>query len=268
MNTITLNSHKERTKDYKKKLILEFLIKDVADIVLLYMDKHNFEYMNQTPDKNVSLLYTDGTDVYICSRYFIIINESKHRLLEHGKIVDVIDKNIILLFDTLIRQYKIYNVITSTTNIVNTDEAGAFICTNDKYIIFYKKIKIHIFSIMEMKTIHEMAIQFTDIQVVDDILYVLSQCMKKIYKYTVYGERIGTISFNGIHGDFKILNNEIIMVKNSISSDCKKEMIFYDLNGEYITRTITDFPLDNYTITKSHLYIEHNDKIYKFERTL
>jgi hypothetical protein len=270
MNNTSLSDPSEH---YKRKLILTFLIKDVAEIVLSYMDKHNFECINQIHD-NESLLYTDGTDVYRCKQYVVIINDSKkYCLTEHGKIVGVIDKNIILLYDIYTRQYKIHNIITSQTNIIHFDVYIEFVCTNDKYIVFCNKNnpkELHIFSITDQKFINKINIDYMQIQIIKSILYTLSSSGKMIYKYTIRGENIGAIFFKCIFDEFKILSNEIILIRRSFMNrgDYNGEIIFCDLEGRQLARTITQIPFYNYAITKSHLYIEHDNIIHGYKRTL
>jgi hypothetical protein len=157
--------------------------------------------------------------------------------------------------------YKIFDMKTSQT--IKIIEADRPLCiwsyVDHKYIIFGDGThmdNIFIFSTSEMKFVHNIVIPYRRVTLMNDILYVLSQDIDVIHKYTITGEKIGSIVLKKppVYYHLSILSNEIIAF-------CLNETILYDLDGELICRIKHNVA----AITQDHLWIKdkNNRGIYR-----
>jgi hypothetical protein len=168
------------------------------------------------------------------------------------------------------RKINIFNV--KTTDINGKCSPEDIICANDKYIIFkYNYWSISAYDIKKKEVLYQYNVNFgttRESEIIDNIIYFVSNVDPKIYKYSLCGKYIGTIEFEeeeeenwhiwkAIISEFEIIMLGVNVIK------------FYDLQGIMLAQQVINSDrIENFHVTSQYVYTITAEDVLNIYRRL
>jgi hypothetical protein len=247
----------------REQIVNEFFPSDLTKLILSFMDKHEFQYVEYIDDDVDSIhdTYDNIIDygigiAIVFSKMYNIMNWYQSSYI---KLLGIIDENTFLICNDLLNKYGIYRRDGPIKYI--TRSIGVYVrYTCNKYIIFEKpftntnRTSFYFHNIKEHNCIYIHVchtVDDTKVMISNDIFYLHDESCPIVNKINVLTKENKKITFDvdwKTHS-LQFTETEIIIVGGN-------EITFYDLDGNLITKTNIEgqAPIKYWMITHNYFY--------------